>query len=93
MVPDNITKQHVLEAIANYNKNGIRFPLAKSKKFYLEYKNALYPPKYIICLANEFANGEYLSYQTLDTSEAQRYLKELSEEFSIRSIKSNNNPL
>lgn len=83
MIPNNITPEHVLQAIEDYDLKGIRFPSAKSKKFDLDFKGKLYPPKYIVCLANEFINGKYLSHRTTNTNEAQAFLKGLSPDFKI----------
>lgn len=56
MIPKNITREHVLNAIAEADRND--YPEGRgSKKFFLEYDQKDYPPKYIISLANKFANG------------------------------------
>ncbi len=83
MIPKNITLQHVLQAIQDIDQNGIKYPLTKSKRYDLEYNGKKYPPKYTISLANEFVNGEYLSPLSLNTYEAQNYLKSLSPDFVI----------
>jgi predicted amidohydrolase len=60
MIPPNIRKEHIIKAIKEVNKHGI--PRGRiSRKFLLEYKQRLYPPKYIISLANRYANGFELS--------------------------------
>jgi 5-methylcytosine-specific restriction protein B len=83
MIPKNITEQHVLDAIKDFDQNGIRYPLTKSRKFDLVFNEKTYPPKYIISVANEFANTEYLSYRLFNTYEAQSYLTNLSPSFII----------
>ncbi len=90
MIPNNITEQNVLDAIKDFNINGIRYPLARSKKFDLVFNNQTYPPKYIISLANEYANKVYLSHQDFDTYEAQRLLKSLSPNFVIQDKETDN---
>jgi len=63
MIPDNISKEHVLKAILNINNNGIE-KKRKSKSYQLKYNNELYPPKYLISLANKYANNEILEPDT-----------------------------
>jgi len=56
MIPKNIKREHITKAIEGINKVGI--PKGRSsKKFLLEYDGKCYPPKYIISLANKYANG------------------------------------
>lgn len=60
VIPKNIKKDHILKAIEETERNQI--PKGRrSKKFVLEHNHKHYPPKYIISLANKFANGEELS--------------------------------
>lgn len=55
MIPSNIHKKHVLSAIKEIIKKGI--PKGRgSTKFVLLYKGKKYPPKYVLSLANKFAN-------------------------------------
>jgi hypothetical protein len=55
MIPKNINKDHILAAIAEINKNGI--PSGRNAtKYHLIYKDKTFPPKYVISLANKFAN-------------------------------------
>ncbi|MGG3835232.1 hypothetical protein ABEV40_17270 [Geobacillus thermocatenulatus] len=59
MIPDNIKKDHVFMAIKEIDENGI--PASRnSTKFQLSYNNRLYPPKYVLSLANKYANGKEL---------------------------------
>ncbi|KIQ93094.1 hypothetical protein LH47_02851 [Anoxybacillus thermarum] len=59
MIPDNIKKDHVFMAIKEIDENGI--PASRnSTKFQLFYNNKLYPPKYVLSLANKYANGKEL---------------------------------
>jgi biotin operon repressor len=56
MIPQNITKEHILKAIQEIDKNGV--PEERlSTKYYLQYNGKNYPPKYTISLANKYANG------------------------------------
>ncbi|HAW49556.1 TPA: hypothetical protein DCX16_01195 [bacterium] len=59
MIPKNIKKGHILKAIDEIEKTGV--PKGRtSKKFLLEYNGRHYPPKYVISLANKYANGKEL---------------------------------
>ena len=61
MIPKNIRKEHILKAIKEIDRSGT--PSArKSRKFYLIYKGKPYPVKYVISLANKYANGEELEH-------------------------------
>lgn len=59
MIPDTITRNHILKAIDYINTNGVPND-RKAKKFSLKYDEILYPPKYVISVANLFANEELL---------------------------------
>ncbi len=83
MIPKTIQESHVLQAIEKIDAEGIVYPLTKSKKYDLVYNGKTYPPKLVISLAHEFANGEYLTHKKFNTYEAQTYLKELSADFTI----------
>ena len=59
MIPKNIKREHIIRAIEEIRKNGI--PKGRnSRKFLLEFNGKYYPPKYIISLANKYADGEIL---------------------------------
>jgi len=59
MIPKNITRNNILNAIKEINKKDI--PKGRtSRKFKLSYEGNVYPPKYIISLANRYANGKEL---------------------------------
>jgi len=56
MIPENINQNHILKAIREIDMNGV--PKGrKSRKFQLFYNGKHYPPKYVISLANKYANG------------------------------------
>lgn len=59
MIPKNITREHVIKAIDEVRRSRVP-PGRQSRKFRLEYEGTYYPPKYIISLANKYANGEEL---------------------------------
>jgi len=56
VIPKNITREHVIKAIEEIERNGV--PRGREpKKFVLLYKGRTFPPKYVISLANKYANG------------------------------------
>ncbi len=59
MVPDNITKEHLLLAIKEIDTEGIRKG-RHSTAYDLIYKDKTYPPKLVISIANKYANGTEL---------------------------------
>ena len=59
MIPRNINTHHVLKAIRIIDSTGIP-PGRESKFFKLLYKGKHYPPKYIVSVANKYANGAEL---------------------------------
>jgi hypothetical protein len=59
MIPKNITRQHVLAAIAEIDRSGTPDRKA-SRKFMVDYNGGRYPPKYLVSLANRHANGTEL---------------------------------
>lgn len=58
-IPANITKSHLLQAIAKIDAEGIP-PGGASKYYVVESEGKHYPPKLIVAYANIFANGEIL---------------------------------
>lgn len=84
MIKENITEEYVLHAIQEIDINGIKYPLMKSRKFDLVFNNNKYPPKLVIAIANNFANGEELDWRSFNTDQALKYLQNLSPKFIIR---------
>ena len=59
MIPRNITRGHVIKALEEIDASAI--PLCReSAKFALVLNGKHYPPKYVLSLANRFANGKEL---------------------------------
>jgi 5-methylcytosine-specific restriction protein B len=63
VIPENITKEHLLKAINEIDRDGIR-PNRHSSTYDVLYNNNLYPPKLIVSIANKFANGEELDHNS-----------------------------
>lgn len=80
-IPKNILREHVIEAIKRIDKEGIP-EKRESTRFSLLFEGRYYPPKYVISIANIFANGEdYSSSLFSGGDETNRFLKGL--EFNI----------
>jgi hypothetical protein len=63
MIPENIKREHILKAIEEVDRSGV--PLERnSEKYDLEYNRRTYPPKYIVSLANKYANNNELDHST-----------------------------
>ena len=59
MISKNITREHILKAIKEVDNQGV--PAGRtSRKFLLEFKGKEYPAKYLISIANKYANGREL---------------------------------
>ena len=84
MIPSNIEREHIIKAIREIDLNGI--PLGReSKKFCLIFKGKQYPPKYVLSLANRFANDEELDPSEFSGGqETNNFLKKLG--FDIAKI-------
>ncbi len=59
MIPKNIRREHIIKAIDDVKKFGF-LKGRSSRNYFLEYNGMSYPPKYIVSLANKYANGKEL---------------------------------
>ena len=60
MIPENIERKQVLQAIEEVKRTGIP-EKRNSKKFLIKFEDGYFPPKFVISLANKYANGEELN--------------------------------
>ena len=75
-IPKNITRAHILDAMATIDDDGV--PRAfQSRVIDLLHDGKRYPPKYVIAIANWEANGEQLGPEEFRTSQAQRFLMKM----------------
>ena len=65
MIPNNITHQHILNAIQEIDEGRVRIPLDREP----HNNDKLYPPKFIISLANKYANGNELESEKFSGGE------------------------
>jgi hypothetical protein len=82
-IPLNIGKEHVIKAIERIDKEGVPHKRV-SRKFNVHYKGKLYPPKYLISVANESANRDHLNPKNFVTYHAQSVLNRLGFETQPR---------
>ncbi len=62
-VPDNISREHLLKAIAEIDAEGVP-SRAHSSTYDLVHDDKRYPPKLVVSIANRFANGKDLDRST-----------------------------
>lgn len=75
-IPKNISKEHVEKAINEIEKSGI--PANRlSKEYILKVADKRLPPKYVISIANKYANAEELNSDDFNAVEAKNFLEKL----------------
>ncbi|MBD2020983.1 hypothetical protein H6F43_12415, partial [Leptolyngbya sp. FACHB-36] len=84
MIPQNISRGDVIKAIKRIQAEGIPNK-RQSSKFDLLYQCFRFPPKLILSIANEYANGEPLDYDLFSSGdEANTYLSSLGFEIVLK---------
>ena len=77
MIPKNIDRNAIIKAIDKINIDGVP-DKRKAKMYNLKYNDKLYPPKYLISVANEIINGkEMLSSEFSGGKETNTFLEKL----------------
>ncbi len=77
MIPSNIGKEHVIDALREIESEGVSAS-RRSKSFCLIVNGKKYPPKYVVSLANKYANGEELDPSSFSGGrETNGFLKKL----------------
>ncbi|MEA1993944.1 MAG: N-glycosylase/DNA lyase [Euryarchaeota archaeon] len=76
MIPKNITREDVVHALREIQENGVP-PRYGYRTNYVLFENDKFPPKYVIMVANKYANGKELGSSEFITGEARRYLRSL----------------
>ena len=75
-IPKNIREEHIAQAIGDIDKNGYDSKF-ESRDYVLCFQDKFYPPKYVIRLANKFANGRELESSDFISHDANRVLTKL----------------
>jgi hypothetical protein len=92
MIPHNITEQHILLAIRTIDVGGVP-PHRTSTRYLLIYDSKDYPPKYVISVANRFANEHDLDPHTFNGgSETNDFLRRRGFEI-VEQVNWRNKPL
>lgn len=79
-IPQNISREHIEKAI--FEINPVNIPSQRLEQHYSLFENGKsLPPKYVISIANKFANGEELSSDDFNAVEAKNYL--LKKDFKV----------
>ena len=84
MIPDNIEVEHVLKAIDQIDREEVP-PSRRSVHYDLIKDGKPYPPKYIISIANKYANGSHHPSGRFNAVEAKNYLarEKYRQEFQV----------
>jgi len=85
MIPQNIKKEYILKALEEIDRTGV--PEGRSsRKFVLGHEGKRYPPKYVLSLANKYANGKELDSEEFSGgTESNSFLGNLG--FDIKDLK------
>ena len=67
-IPLNITRENVLQALEEVDRDGV-LASAQSTTYDLMHNEKYYPPKYVLSLANKYANGEILDRNSFEGGE------------------------
>ncbi|MCD4679893.1 MAG: hypothetical protein K8S00_05850 [Bacteroidales bacterium] len=76
-IPKNITKEDILKAINLITVSDIPHNRL-SKEYYLKYGEKTLPPKFVISIANKFANSIELDSNLFNAIEAKNFLKKMN---------------
>lgn len=86
MIPSNISQEHIMRAIRDIERSRISKG-RQSSKFQLVVDGQVFPPKYVVSLANKYANGVELAPSKFNGgAETNSFLKNLG--FNIKEISS-----
>ncbi|MEM1505387.1 HNH endonuclease [Domibacillus sp. 8LH] len=88
-IPKSINQEHIIEAIQKIDREGVP-ERRESTRFSLTYGGKYYPPKYVISIANIFANGEEYSPSMFSGGdETNKFLKGLGFNIVESELKTN----
>ena len=75
-IPDNITKEHIKNAISEVKNTNIPKERISYRYFLIE-DDLEFPPKYVLSIANRYANGTELDSDDFNAIQAARFLEKL----------------
>ena len=83
MIPRNIEVEHILKAVKDIDRDRVP-PRRRSDYYDLVVNQKRYPPKYVISVANKYANSSELPSGKFNAVEAKNYLTRLKFQVSDR---------
>ena len=75
-IPSNISKEHIESAIVDINKSKIPGERL-SYQYFLKVGEKMFPPKYVVSIANKYANRVELNSESFNAIEAKNFLTKL----------------
>lgn len=88
-IPKSINREHIIMAIQKIDREGVP-KRRESTRYALTYNGENYPPKYVITIANIFANGEEYSPSMFSGGdESNKFLQELGYDIVEIELKKN----
>ena len=87
MAIPKITEQNVHDALRYIDNNGVPFHNQSMKYMLVTEDGKKYPPKYVIAVAANIANGEEISTDKFNTVEANNYLQGLGFTIEIKQVR------
>ncbi|OAD42956.1 McrB family protein [Polaribacter atrinae] len=76
-ISNNINKEHIISALQEIDKYGISNSRRSATEYALLYNEKEYPPKYVISIANKYANNEELSSNEFNSIQSRTFLNKL----------------
>ena len=69
VIPNNVTRDHVISALKEIRNQDIP-PIYQYRRYALEYEGKRYPPRYLISVANKYANASILEHSKIGSLDA-----------------------
>lgn len=82
-IPESIEKKHIIDAIKEIKLKEVPIN-RKSKSHFLCHKKKLYPPKYVLSIANKFVSGKELDPNGFHTYDAKHFLEKRGLEVIVK---------
>lgn len=86
-IPQNITRQSILDALQYIAENGIPDYNQSVKYDLVDATGRKYPPKYVIAVANHLTNGAEISTEPFDAAESRDFLEKLQFKIEMKQEK------
>ena len=86
-IPQNITRQSILDALQYIAENGIPNYNQSVKYDLVDTSGKKYPPKYVIAVANHLTNDVEISTESFDAAESREFLERLQFKIEMKQEK------